>query len=79
MALIALGATSSGGLTALATNKFHKRKQANEIKGGQNETERDETRNASEPNESSENGVTAGVGGCAPAIAREGEGVDPRP
>jgi len=48
MALIALGATSSGGLTALATNKFHKRKQANEVKGGQNETERDETRNGSE-------------------------------
>jgi hypothetical protein len=34
-------------------NKFRKRKQTNEIKGGQNETERDETRNRSEPNQSS--------------------------
>jgi hypothetical protein len=39
--LIAAGATSSGGLTAFAMNKFRKRKQTNEIKGGQNETERD--------------------------------------
>src|SRR6266567_6174479 len=79
MALIAVGATSSGGLTAFAMNKFRKRKQTNEIKGGQNETGKDEIRNRIEPNESSENRVTAGVGGCAPATAREGEGVDPRP
>jgi hypothetical protein len=57
MTLIAVGATSSGGLTAFAMNKFRKRKQTNKIKGGQNETERDETRNRSEPNQSSENRV----------------------
>jgi hypothetical protein len=47
-ALIAAGATSGGGLTAFAMNKFRKRKQTNEINGGQNETERDETRNRRE-------------------------------
>ena len=57
MVLIAVGATSSGGLTAFAMNKLYKRKQTNEIKGGQNETGRDETRNRIEPNESSENRV----------------------
>ena len=33
MTLIALGATSSGGLTAFAMNKFHKRKQTSRPEG----------------------------------------------
>ena len=30
-------------------------------------------------NEHATDRVAAGVGGCAPATAREGEGIDPRP
>jgi hypothetical protein len=57
MALIAAGATSSGGLTAFAATKFFKEKQSNKIRGEENETGRDETQNRSEPNESSGNRV----------------------
>src|SRR5437773_1776804 len=78
-ALIAAGATSSGGLTAFAMSKFCRKKKTNQTRGKQNETKRDETRNGSERNESLQNRVIAGVGGCAPATAREGEAVDPRP
>jgi hypothetical protein len=56
-ALIAAGATSSGGLTALAMKKFCRKKKTNETKEDQNETERDEIRNSSEPTQSSENRV----------------------
>jgi hypothetical protein len=78
-ALIAAGATSSGGLTAFMMSKFCRKKKTNQTRGKQNETKTDGTRNGREPNESLQNRVTAGVGGCAPATAREGEGVDPRP
>ena len=37
MTLIAVGATSSGGLTAFTMNKFYK-KQRNQTKGEKNET-----------------------------------------
>jgi membrane protein YqaA with SNARE-associated domain len=46
-ALIAAGATSSGGLTAFVMGKFYREKsKPNQRK--QNETERDGTRNGSE-------------------------------
>jgi hypothetical protein len=50
MALVAAGATSSGGLTALVVSKFYKRKETNKIKGTKNETARDGTQNRNEPN-----------------------------
>jgi hypothetical protein len=77
IALIAAGTTSSGGLTALALGKLYKRKQTKQIGGSESET--DGTRTKNETNEKSGNRITAGVGGRAPATAREGEGVDPRP
>jgi hypothetical protein len=77
IALIAAGTTSSGGLTALALAKLNKRKQTKKILGSESET--DGTRTKNETNEKSGNRITAGVGGCAPATAREGEGLDPRP
>src|SRR5438477_12728047 len=76
VAMTAAGATSSGGVVAFALNRLLK-KQTNQIRGKQNETKRDGTRNGSERNESPQNRVTAGVGGCAPATTREREGVDP--
>jgi hypothetical protein len=45
LALVATGAASGGSLTALAMSKFLRRKQTNEIKGNQNETARDGTKN----------------------------------
>src|SRR5260370_15118652 len=77
-ALIAAGATSSGGLTALAMNKFCRKKKTNQTRGKQNERNKDETQSGSGRNESA-NRVTAGVGCCAPATTREGERVDPPP
>src|SRR5206468_863047 len=44
---IAASATSSGGLSVLAMSRFYRRKQTNQIKGNQNETARDGTKNKS--------------------------------
>jgi membrane protein YqaA with SNARE-associated domain len=48
MTLIAVGATSSGGLTAFIMSKFCRKKKTNQTRGKQNETKRDGTRNGSE-------------------------------
>ncbi len=37
MALVAAGATSSGGLAALALSKFHRRNETNQVRGTKNE------------------------------------------
>jgi membrane protein YqaA with SNARE-associated domain len=44
-ALIAAGATSSGGLTAFMMNKFYGKKRMNQARGKKNESKRDGTRN----------------------------------
>ncbi len=44
-ALIAAGATSSGGLTAFMMNKVYRKKKMNQGRGKQNESKRDGTRN----------------------------------
>ncbi|MEY2536549.1 MAG: hypothetical protein QOG67_289 [Verrucomicrobiota bacterium] len=51
MAIVAAGATSSGGLTAFALNRFQRRKEINKVRQIINETGRDETQNRNEPNE----------------------------
>ena len=52
IALIAAGATSSGGFTAFVANKLYRWKQTNEIRGDQNENQ-----NREEPNEPPESGI----------------------
>src|SRR5439155_23936360 len=69
LALLASGASSTGGLTAFALGRFLKKKQNK--RGKQNEN----CKNEIEP----QNRVSRGVGSYAPATTREGEGVDPRP
>jgi uncharacterized membrane protein YdjX (TVP38/TMEM64 family) len=44
-ALIVVGATSSGGLTAFMMSKFYGKKKMNQARGKQNESKRDGTRN----------------------------------
>jgi membrane protein YqaA with SNARE-associated domain len=68
LALLAAGASSSGGLTAFALGKFLKRKQTTRKK--QNENSKDEI----EP----QNRFAGAVGGCAPQTASERERVDAR-
>src|ERR1700737_1289816 len=41
LALVAVGATSGGGLTAFALNKFCRKKQTHRTKGRENETSRE--------------------------------------
>src|SRR5215510_9131871 len=68
----AVGVSSTGGLTAFAMKRLFWRPkrnhQTNETGGKQNEIK-----------ESPESRVAAGVGGCAPATAREREEVDSSP
>jgi predicted dithiol-disulfide oxidoreductase (DUF899 family) len=45
IALFAVGATSSGGLTAVAVNKFQKKRQTQQTKERHNETSRETNRN----------------------------------
>src|SRR5439155_22899236 len=77
VALTAAGATSSGGVLAFALNKLLN-KQTQQTSGKQNEIKRDGTRNGREQNESPQNRVTAGAGGCATATPRARDGVYPR-
>jgi len=59
IAVVAAGATSSGGLTALVVSKFYKRKEINKLRGTRNETAGDRTGNRNEPNERLWNHPTA--------------------
>src|SRR6266511_5116289 len=65
-----LATTSSRGVVAIALKTFRSRRRPNE-KGQENENNTAGIKSTS--------GVSEGVGGCAPAASREGEGVDPRP
>jgi membrane protein YqaA with SNARE-associated domain len=68
LALLAAGASSSGGLTAFALGKFLKKE--NNKRKNQNENCKDEIE--------LQNRLIEGVGGGATKAAREGEGVDAR-
>jgi hypothetical protein len=61
MTLIAVGAGSTGGLTAFAMKKFFwradRKHQTNEIGGGQNENRNNGTENKGKRNESLQNRV----------------------
>ena len=74
--LMAVGATSGGGAAAFVFSKFYRSSKQTKTENNQNENQR--SRKEKEADESSQNCVAEGVGGCAPATAREGEGGDPR-
>src|SRR6266516_3753372 len=75
MTLIAVGATSSGGLTAFAMGKFYKKKQTKENRENQNETRTNGIENKSEPNESSGSRVGSCVARRAEGLAHPGKGI----
>jgi hypothetical protein len=74
--VMAVGATSGGGAAAFVLSKFYRSSKQIKTKNNQNENQR--SRKVKEADKSSQNRVAEGVGGCAPAAAREGEEVDPR-
>src|SRR5213592_718857 len=69
--VLAAGATSGGGVTAVVVSKFLGRKRKQQTKDEQNETSRTGIRSRS--------GAAAGVGGCASTAFGQGEGVDEGP
>jgi len=73
---MAVGATSGGGAAAFVLGKFYR--SSKQIKTENNQNENQRSRKEKDADESSQNRVTEGVGGCAPATAREGEGVNTR-
>ena len=64
MALVAAGATSSGGLAALALSKFHRRNETNQVRGTKNETARNGIQHKDEtlPNRSTRNMMKTNLG-----------------
>src|SRR5689334_11860866 len=69
--LLVGSATSGGGVIAVVVSKILRRKRKQRTKEEQNENNRLGIRSRS--------GVTAGMGECASAASREGEGVDESP
>src|SRR2546430_1458456 len=74
--VMAAGATSGGGVVAFVFRSFYR--SSKQIKTENNQNENQRSRQEKEPSEPPQNRFAEGVGGCAPAAAREREEVDPR-
>ena len=76
MALVAVGATSSGGVAAFVFRKFYRNSKPTKTENNQNENQM--SRKEKQTDETFDR-VTEAVGSCAPETAREGEKADSRP
>src|SRR5439155_7290425 len=74
--LMAVGGTSGGGVAAFVFRSFYR--SSKQIKTEDNQNENQRSRKEKGAGEPPQNRFAEGVGGCAPATAREGEEVDPR-
>src|SRR5215467_11863419 len=73
--LMAVGATSGGGVTAFVFSKFYK--SSKQIKTVNNQNENQRSRKEKGSGKIAKNCIAGGMGSHAPDTAREGEGVDP--